>query len=247
MNMQAEERYKGLFPDDEDGRKRKAKAFDMLADAYYMGNFGSMQKSDIDLIMFSNYLEAVLDQCGNDSAQCSDYNLSKYLGITQNRIRTLKERKQLKYPYERFDWKKSFLEICKNARYSDGKIIINIMDVNVYLELKNAIESAGGYVDTQISQSTLKIRLEYFVDLMMLLCEENDRRKVQKEMKEYLRKEDIDVAKFEEEGFGTTVFNCAKSKAIDVCCDALNKVCPLLGELAKPVINKVVDMVRKNK
>ena len=99
----------------------------------------------------------------------------------------MKERKQLKYPYERFDWKKSFLEICKNARYSDGKIIINIMDVNVYLELKNAIESAGGYVDTQISQSTLKIRLEYFVDLMMLLCEENDRRKVQKEMKEYLR------------------------------------------------------------
>ena len=82
---------------------------------------------------------------------------------------------------------------------------------------------------------------------MMLLCEENDRRKVQKEMKEYLQKEDLDVAKFEEEGFGTTVFNSAKGTAIDICCGALNKVSPFLGELAKTVINKVVDMVWKNK
>lgn len=97
MLLGSQEKYEELF-----SLEDKAKAFDMLAQNYYFGNFGTMQKSDFDLLMFSIYLERILEKSEDEIETFSDYELSKLLGITQSRVSTLKVKKQLRYPYKKF-------------------------------------------------------------------------------------------------------------------------------------------------
>lgn len=88
--------------------------------------------------MFSEYIE----HCINNNVHYDDYNLSKELGITQARIRALKERKELKYPHIGFNWKESFAQEIKNAKYdeNDHYIKVIIQDVNVIKEVRHYIE-----------------------------------------------------------------------------------------------------------
>lgn len=176
-------KYQELFSDE----KSKAKAFDLIAQNYYFGNFGTMQKSDFDVLMFSIYLERILEQSEEDMNAYSDYELSKLLGITQSRVSTLKVKKQLKYPYTGFDWKRSFQRVSKNARYENGKIKIHIPDKNLFLELQNAIEKEGGYVEIQLNSKLLQVSPEYFVDLMAAVSEEKDRKIIRKKLRDKLR------------------------------------------------------------
>ena len=118
------QKYNSLF----DSQKKKADAFDKVAMNYYMGNFGSMQKSDVDVLMFSLLLDEILKSSESDINTYSDYTLAKQLGITQSRVSNLKQKKQLQYPYEGFDWKKSFERCCYNARLDGGKIRINLSE-----------------------------------------------------------------------------------------------------------------------
>ncbi len=176
-------KYQELFNDE----KSKSKAFDLIAQQYYFGNFGTMQKSDFDVLMFSIYLERILEQSEEDMNAYSDYELSKLLGITQSRVSTLKVKKQLKYPYAGFDWKRSFQRVSKNARYENGKIKIHIPDKNLFLELQNAIEKEGGYVEIQLNSKLLQVSPEYFVDLMSAVSGQKDREIIRKEIRRELR------------------------------------------------------------
>lgn len=181
----AEQRYNELFPDE----TTKAQAFDKLAEAYYRMNFGQMQKSDFETLMFSLYLDRILDASEEDIRSYSNYTLSKYLGITQSKVSNLKIRKELLYPSTKFKWQKSFQRVIKNARYEDNKIKIPIPDRNLYLEIENAIEELGGYNEKQLSSSLLQIRPEYFVDLILLTAETPQQEKAIKDaLKSVLQK-----------------------------------------------------------
>ena len=105
---------------------------------FYFGNFGTVQKSELELLLFSEYLEKILRREEDNVNAYSDYTLSKCFGISQQRISNLKVKKELRYPYEKFDWKKSFLRLLPKARIEDEKINLYIPDANVYLEIKNA-------------------------------------------------------------------------------------------------------------
>lgn len=85
----------------------------------------------------------------------SDYTLSKQLGITQSKISNLKVRKELLYPYEKFNWRESLLQISNRAVYENRNIKLYIPDRNLFLEIKNAIEEQGGFIEIQLSQNLL--------------------------------------------------------------------------------------------
>ena len=61
-------------------KENKAKALDFILDEYFKQGFGTMTKSDIDLLIFSaiNRFSNIKDK--------TDYSLSKRLKITQTRI-----------------------------------------------------------------------------------------------------------------------------------------------------------------
>lgn len=126
-------------------------------------NFGSVSKSDFELFIFSTYLEHLIKSGEN----FDDYTVGKQLGLTISRVRSLKEKKELKYHMEDYFWVDSFLEYLKNARYDrETRLVkITIPDVNVLKDLRYFIESRGGYDEYQLNPKLFQCPIEIFVDL----------------------------------------------------------------------------------
>lgn len=173
----------------------KCEVFDKIYDLYFEKNFGSTSKSDFETLLFSEYIE----HCIATGEKFDDYTLSKQLGITQSRIRTLKERKELKYPYNSFNWKESFAKEIVNSKYDEKDHCIKtiIQDVNVMNELHHYIEEYGWYYECSLNKKLLKIPLNCFMDIFIknsdisqLFSKEN-RRKLEK-----LGKEDSFISEF---------------------------------------------------
>jgi hypothetical protein len=231
-----QQQYNDLFSSESE----KAKAFDKIAEQYYYGNFGRMQKADFETLIFSLYLDRILNKSEQNMLSYSDYTLSKYLGITQSKISNLKVKKELQYPYEGFDWRKSFYRIASKACYENGKIRINIPDKNLYYELKNAIEEKGGYVDVQLNSSLLQIRPEYFIDLLLDIGNETDRKSVRKKLKNEMKEKNIDVEFMDRYSTGEVIKENAISIGVDVIADIVSSAVPVAGKTIANIIKNSI-------
>ncbi len=143
--------------------EEKIAIFDKIAQHYFARNFGSMTKTDFETLLFSEYIEhRIKNQLSFD-----DYSLSKELGITQSRIRALKERKELKYPYEHFTWQTAFAESVRNAKVdpNDHYVKMIVQDINVMNEVRNFIEVNGWYDECSLNKKLLRIPLDCFVEI----------------------------------------------------------------------------------
>lgn len=187
--MNQNEHYEELFQNFD-----KADAFDKIAELFYNRNFSSASKSEIELLMFHFYMKAMIEANKKDDGtidypQCSDYEISKQLGITQEKVRGLKIKKQARYP-EAFDWQKSLMSIKDNIRLDDNakRIIIPIPDPNLNAEIRNFISQKGGYIDFESGKDYIRIRVEYY---LLLTCEtfnESEKKKFIKETRKALHK-----------------------------------------------------------
>ncbi len=205
-------RYDELFSDEQS----KARAFDRIAREYYKGNFGRLSKADFELLMFDIYIEQLFVKMGDENpAEYSDYRLSKDLGITQSKVSSLKIKKQLQYPRE-YDWRESFMRSSKNVRYEQGKIKLQIPDINVYYEVKNAIEEAGGYVEVTLTSKLLQIPPEFFLDFLEGISDEKTRESLRKELRSEIRKHDKDHQYFEAEPIGKVLGKLSKEKVVGI-------------------------------
>ena len=145
--------------------EEKISFFDKITSEYFNRNFGSMSKADFETLIFSEYIE----HCLRNKEPFDDYTVSKQLGITQQRVRSLKERKELKYPHEDFMWENAFAEAVNNAKYDnqDHYIKMIIEDVNVMNEVRHYIEQKGWYDECSLNKKLLRIPLECFVDICL--------------------------------------------------------------------------------
>lgn len=239
MNYDKQNNYNELFKTDKD----KANAFDQIAQCYYFGNFGKMSKTDFDVLMFSIYLEKILEKNENDMNSYSDYKLSKLLGITQSKVSNLKVKKELAYPYKKFDWKKSFSRLLEKARFDDGKIKINIPDKNLYNEIKNAIEVNGGYVEKQLNSSLLQVPVEYYLDLVYSVSDDKEKEKIISKLNKAYHKEIASKEKIENESirdiFKNGVLEGAKDIFKGVTCEFIKERSPLLANFVKEYVFKI--------
>lgn len=210
--------------------KEKVEMFDEIADKFYNHNFGTFSKSEMELLMFNFYIKKLVDMnVQNDNilnynASC-DYYISKELGITQQKVNNLKVKNQLVNPID-FDWKKSFLGMIQNARIDDKtrKVFINIPDPNLYIEIKHYLEEKGGYIDTQLNKGLLKIRAEYFIQLLVEIEPGKNRKTIIKEIKKKIREENKDERKFLENNVGTSLLDLAVNTT-----DIINSVLSLVA------------------
>ena len=98
-NDNYKETYNELFPD----KRKKVECFDKIAAMFYDKNFGTATKSEIELQMFSIFMDAMIEQNKNDEYvldynACSDFKISKILGIHHEKLRMLKVKNQARYP-----------------------------------------------------------------------------------------------------------------------------------------------------
>lgn len=235
-NKKAVENYRKIFSTE----KMKAEAFDKIAEKYYYGNFGSVSKTDFDVLMFSIYIERILETNESDLTAYSDYSLSKVLGVTQSKVSSLKVKKQLQYPYDGFEWKKSLLRIADRAIYEDGKIKLFISDRNLYLEIKNAIEESGGFVEVQLTQNLLQVNLKFFLDLMVAIEEEKDRAEIIKQIKKNVERHAKDTSVLENQPIGRSLADIATETITSIICDSI----PAL-KCSRELANKLISIIKK--
>lgn len=204
--------------------EEKAEMFDYIASLFYKRNFGQASKADIELLMFHFYLEKLIDIYKSEDGtinyiQCSDYIISKELGISQQRVRNLKVKKQLIYPIE-YDWKKALATQIKNARYDKitHKITINIPDPNLYLEIQNFLEENGACVEKQLNSKILQMRAEYYIELAVALEDTDSRKEVIKHIKKALSESGKNDDIFDDKKIGKELL----STSIDISTLILN-------------------------
>lgn len=234
-------KYDAIFDSD----KLKAKAFDKIAENYYLGNFGSMQKSDIDVLMFSIFIEGILERSESDINTYSDYTLAKQLGIPQSRISNLKVKKQLQYPYEGFDWKKSFGRVCNNAIFEGGKIRINLRDRNLYYELKNQIDESGSYVETTLTSNLLVISVTDFYDLASKLMNETEINELQSAIKKKYVADTQFCEDFDKSPIGETLKNKLGETMVDVVCEVIKDIAPAHIGIGISALKAVYTVIKK--
>ena len=128
-----------------------------------------------------------MEQRRDNGESITDYSIGRELGITQQRVRNLKIKEQLKYP-RNIDWKEELGELLKKARYDDPNIVIDVPDPNVLIEIKNYLEENGMYVNTQLNSRLLSMRIEFFVDLALETDDSKNRDEVYKSLIKELKK-----------------------------------------------------------
>lgn len=222
--------------------EEKIAIFDKIEQNYFIRNFGSMTKTDFETLLFSEYIE----HCIKNNIPYDDYSLSKKLGITQSRVRALKERKELKYPYKDFCWQSAFAESVRNARFDshDHSVKMIIQDINVMNEVRYFIETHGWYDECSLNKKLLRIPLDCFVDiclkseeLSVVFSEEN-----KKHIQKLSAAEDSSVERFvkdfSKEGLKAFLMSASKEVISDVL-----KLLPFSGvaKTAFDFLSKVIE------
>ena len=135
-------------------------------------NFGSVSKADFELFIFSMFLDHLIDTGQN----YDDYTIGKQLGMTISRVRSLKERKELKYHRADYYWVNAFTQCIKDAKYDEVTrlVKVNIPEVNVIKDVRYFLEKKGWYSEYQLNPKLFQCRADVFLDLCLCLPDENN-------------------------------------------------------------------------
>lgn len=140
-------------------------ALDFILSNYLKSGFGTLNKSEIDLIFFSALFQFA------DAENSSDYALSKHLHITQQRVRNLKEKASVKYlPFTLEQAVQVLTQKARHARIEDQYIDIPIYDVRVKTEIEALLEAHNMVMHTQLNPKIFRIRSEDFFELFLLIA-----------------------------------------------------------------------------
>ena len=206
-------------------------AFRMVSARYFERNFGTMAKTDFETLLFSIYIEHLLD----NNQPFDDYTMSKALGITQSKVRTLKLRKELQYPREKFDWTTAFADDLKRASFDaeSKKVRVLIPDVNVLTELRYFVEKNGWYDEYQLNPRLFQCRVDFFLNIISELAKESLSLDdvVKKALKDILNGSIVD---------GTKKLLLYAGKEIGV--KVLEKI-PIAGEAASEIAAALINMI----
>lgn len=236
--MKNNKNYDKLFSDNES----KAEAFDKIAELYYDNNFGSTSKSDFEILMFSLYLDRILKLSESDMEAYSDYTLSKQLGTTQSKIRNLKIKKELKYPYDGFDWKESFARVSSTAQFFNGKIHIYISDPNLFIELKHFVELHGRTVDISLNPALFVVSIESFIELLLYVGTEDDEKKIIKSIRNTYQNEKIQIENFEKTSLVKSIKDNAGKVSGKVLLLGLKSSVDSLNEPVRTIVTNIIDL-----
>ena len=234
---EAENNYNVLFPTTES----KAEAFDAIARRFYLMNFGSMSKSDFDLLMFSLYIERLYETADTEK---SDYSISKQLGITRARVSSFRVKKELVYPRENYNWRDEFRNLFVNAVVEDGKIKVYVPDAVLFGEIKNAVENNGGVIECKLTANLLQVNIAYFLDLAVETeSDESKRKEIRKEIKKKISENTGIVAKDAAPSFGASL----RDATPDILAGVISGCVPLFGDALGKVAKNIIESVKTKK
>lgn len=155
---------------------RSREALEFIFTNAFKSGFGTLGKSDLDLILF----QAIILNSGKNVT--SDLELSKYLQITQQRIRALKEKASVKFPaINRKEAISLFLEKAKKAKVDDKYIDVPINDISVKNEIEGWLDDLDIVLHSQLNPKVFRLRIDDFLDLLVAIDDELENRNKNRE------------------------------------------------------------------
>ena len=135
-------------------------------------NFGTLSKSEFDLLVFHYYLRE--KQANSPGKYVSDYDIGRDLGLTIQRVRSLRERDALKQdPND--GWKDAFEKCLPNAHCdANGDVKIPVPDVNVMKEVRNYFEAQGLYDEYHQNPKLFQCKLDVLIAVCINLKSEGN-------------------------------------------------------------------------
>lgn len=140
----------------------KNKLIEWIDSNYLNKNFGTVLKSEFELFIFSIYMDNL------EKEKTDDYTVGKELGLTISRVRSLKERKALKFDNDNDEkWMEEFVACIERAKYDEVKHLVkmNIPDVNVMKAVRYQIEAIGYYDEYQLNPRVFQCGADIFMEL----------------------------------------------------------------------------------
>lgn len=218
--------------------ENKSAALEFILKNAFKSGFGTLNKSELDLILF-----AAIMKFGYDGD--TDLQLSKYLQITQRRISNLKEKVSVKYSL--IDNKKAikyFFEKLEFAKKSDTYIDVPIADVAVKNEVEGILDKYNLLLHSQLNQKIFRIRIDDLFELLLIFQSEEQsdipyddfRKKVLSNLKnntEVLKKIEMEVSS--EGTIGHRFKNKLLKSGVDIGLEILKEVIPGGGIALKAV------------
>ena len=204
-------------------------------------NFGTLSKSEFDLLVFHYYL---LNKQVNVGGQyVSDYDIGRELGLTIQRVRSLREREALKWRSQE-DWKAKFLECLKHARYDEKSdaVKIPVLDVNVIKEVRNFIEMAGLIDDYQLNPKVFQCNLDALIAMCLDFKSDSDDNLCGKILDELRDCKDRNVARAVDEQ-EQPIRSLIKKAAIIGAQETIASI-PYIGSASKEIVAKFLEKLR---
>ena len=204
-------------------------------------NFGTLSKSEFDLLVFHYYL---LNKQVNVGGQyVSDYDIGLELGLTIQRVRSLREREALKWRSQE-DWKAKFLECLKHARYDEKSdaVKIPVLDVNVIKEVRNFIEMVGLIDDYQLNPKVFQCNLDALIAMCLDFKSDSDDNLCGKILDELRDCKDRNVARAVDEQ-EQPIRSLIKKAAIIGAQETIASI-PYIGSASKEIVAKFLEKLR---
>ena len=124
--------------------------------------FGSFAKSDYEVLMFTVYLDSL-------TVPARDYDISIELGITESKVRSLREKSQLLYPRE-LNWQEELAAALEKGHYDEDEktVTVTLEDPSVRNKIRSDIEREFGVVNLSLNSRQLVIPLESLLYLAII-------------------------------------------------------------------------------
>lgn len=195
--------------------EEKIAGFDRLAECFFNNNFGTVSKADIELIMFA----LILKHLSIHEQPQDDYAISNQLGITQQRVRNLKVKCQIRREYSGKDWKQQLAELNKEAIYTDDDKMVTICldDPCLQIEIQHYIESHGGFVDFKLNPKLLTMPTRNYAAMMINLGMEKNEKVIINALRESIQDEE----KYNEKITKESMIDKLKHGTIDIAKDVI--------------------------
>ena len=140
----------------------------MLSPLFYKRNFGQATKSHFELIMFKYFLDCLY----LSGIVLSDYEIGYFLGITEKKVRLLKEKVEFQYKnYDERYLKSKLIDVVQKVIFDEKKVLIKVLvnDISLMIHIRQKLESLGLYDEYQLNAKLFQCRPEVFFVLLSSL------------------------------------------------------------------------------
>lgn len=128
--------------------------------AYIQRGFGSMNKNDFEVWIFSQLMQGGLKGKSN-------YDISLELRLPESKVRRLAYEAQLKYP-SGVSYKDLLSESLKKVKLSkdSNHLCFPIENISLRNYLSNVLKNNGSYIDSSFNSEIVKINIEDFAIIL---------------------------------------------------------------------------------